>query len=116
MYKECAMRIVPLALSILLFVATFSPLRAQPAGVAARRAHLLHRGVNASLWFAQAEDYSPARLRSYTTADDVALMHSMGFDHVRVSIDADELMRGASPDGLNAPFVAELDRAVNTML
>jgi aryl-phospho-beta-D-glucosidase BglC (GH1 family) len=87
-----------------------------PASMAARRAQLLHRGVNASMWFAQATDYSPARLRSYTTADDIALMHTMGFDHVRLSIDGDELLRGAPPNGLNESFVAELDIAVNTML
>jgi hypothetical protein len=46
------------------------------ASPAARRAQLLHRGVNASMWFAQAGDYSPARLRSFTTADDIALMHA----------------------------------------
>ena len=83
---------------------------------ATRRAQLLHRGVNASMWFAQASDYSPARLRSYTTADDIALMRAMGFDHVRLSIDGDELLRGAPPSGLNGAFVAELDSAVNTML
>jgi endoglucanase len=87
-----------------------------PANAAARRAQLLHRGVNASMWFAQARDYSPARLRSYTTADDIALMHSMGFDHIRLSIDGDELLRDASPNGLNAVFVTELDTTVNTML
>ena len=86
------------------------------ASLAARRAQLLHRGVNASMWFAQARDYSHARLRSYTTADDIALMHSMGFDHVRLSIDGDALLRDAPPNGLNAAFVAELDTAVNTML
>lgn len=86
------------------------------ANLAARRAQLLHRGVNASMWFAQARDYSPARLRSYTTADDIALMHAMGFDHVRLSIDGDELLRAPPPNGLNAAFVAELDAAVNTML
>lgn len=89
---------------------------AEPQDVAARRAHLLHRGVNASMWFAQSNDYSTARLRSYTTADDIALMHSLGFDHVRLSIDGGELMRGATPDGLNTVFLAELDRAIHTML
>ncbi|HEX6496331.1 MAG TPA: cellulase family glycosylhydrolase [Acidobacteriaceae bacterium] len=90
-----------------------------PAGSssdAARRAQLLHRGVNASMWFAQASDYSPARLRSYTNADDIALMRAMGFDHVRLSIDGDELLRGAPTGGLNGAFVAELDAAINTML
>lgn len=85
-------------------------------GTAAARARLLHRGVNASMWFAQARDYSPAQLRSYTTADDIALMYAMGFDHVRLSVDADELLRDASPDGLNAAFVSELDTAIGTML
>jgi endoglucanase len=116
MYKGFAMRIVRAVLSILLLVATFSPLRAQPESVAARRAQLLHRGVNASMWFAQAEDYSVARLRSYITADDIALMHSMGFDHVRLSVDGDELVRGASPGELNTVFVAELDRVTHIML
>jgi endoglucanase len=86
------------------------------ASPAARRAQRLHRGVNASMWFSQAGDYSPARLRTYTTADDIALMHSMGFDHVRLSIDGDELLRNAPTGGLNATFVAELDTAVYTML
>jgi endoglucanase len=103
----------------------FTSAQSQPASLAdssvstspaARRAQLLHRGVNASMWFAQASDYSPARLRSYTTSDDIALMHSMGFDHVRLSIDGDELLRNAPTGGLNAVFVAELDAAVNTML
>lgn len=86
------------------------------ASPAARRAQRLHRGVNASMWFAQASDYSPARLRTYTTADDIALIHAMGFDHVRLSIDGDELLRNAPAGGLNATFVAELDTAVNTLL
>jgi endoglucanase len=87
-----------------------------PATVAARRAQLLHRGINASMWFAQAHDYSAARLRGYTTAQDIALMHAMGFDHVRLSVDGDELVRNAPPNGLNATFVAELDAALNTIL
>ncbi|HEV3151623.1 MAG TPA: cellulase family glycosylhydrolase, partial [Acidobacteriaceae bacterium] len=107
-------------LACLLLGSSFVAARSQPqtavANVAARRAQLLHRGVNASMWFAQARDYSLNRLRSYTTADDIALMHSMGFDHVRLSIDGDALLRDAPPNGLNAAFVAELDTAVNTML
>ncbi|HEY3989387.1 MAG TPA: cellulase family glycosylhydrolase [Acidobacteriaceae bacterium] len=110
------MRIVSTVLASLLLSSCVVAAQQPPASLAAERAHLLHRGVNASMWFAQARDYSPARLRSYTTADDIALMHSVGFDHVRLSIDGDELVRGAPPNGLNAAFVAELDSAVNTML
>jgi endoglucanase len=110
------MRIFRLASVILPLLLYFPSVYAQAADVAARHAKLLHRGVNASMWFAQARDYSPARLRSYTTADDIALMHSMGFDHVRLSIDGDELLRGAPPDGLNPIFIAELDTAIETIL
>jgi endoglucanase len=51
-----------------------------------RVAHLQH-GINASEWLAQSSDYSPQRLRTFTTLDDIARMHAMGFDHVRLSID-----------------------------
>ncbi len=79
--------------------------------------HLQH-GINASEWFAQsAEDYSAARTNRYTDARDIALMARLGFDHVRLSVDAAQLEhdpRGA--DGLNDEFVGRLDRAVDTML
>jgi endoglucanase len=112
-------------LGCVLLFCCFAPAQSRPANpaatsstgsLAALRAQRLHRGVNASMWFAQASDYSPARLRSYTNADDIALMHSMGFDHVRLSIDGDELLRNAPAGGLNPVFVAELDTAVKTML
>lgn len=109
------MRILRVVTLGLLFSSSFIA-HSQTNNVAAQRARLLHRGVNASMWFAQASDYSSARLRSYTTADDIALMYSMGFDHVRLSVDGDELLRNAPPNGLNSAFVAELDSAIHTML
>ena len=47
----------------------------------------MQHGINASEWLAQSRDYSPQRLRTFTTLDDIARMHTMGFDHVRLSID-----------------------------
>jgi aryl-phospho-beta-D-glucosidase BglC (GH1 family) len=83
----------------------------------ARARHLQH-GINASEWFAQsANDYSAARTNRYTDARDIALMARLGFDHVRLSIDAaplEQYPRGA--DGLNAEFVGRVDRAVDAML
>ncbi len=83
----------------------------------ARARHLQH-GINASQWFAQsANDYSAARTNRYTDARDIALMARLGFDNVRLSIDAvplEQYPRGA--DGLNADFVGRLDNAVDTML
>jgi len=83
----------------------------------ARVQHLRH-GINASEWFAQsANDYSAARTNRYTDAQDIALMARLGFDHVRLSIDAvplEQLPLGR--EGLNADFLARLDRTVGAVL
>jgi len=82
------------------------------------RAQHLKWGINASQWFAQsANNYSAARTNLYTDDGDIALMAKLGFDNVRLSIDAmplEQYPRGK--DGLNAEFVARLDHAVDTML
>jgi aryl-phospho-beta-D-glucosidase BglC (GH1 family) len=92
--------------------------RAAGLRIAFARAGHLKRGINASEWFAQsATDYSAARTNRYTDAQDIALMARLGFDNVRLSIDAaplEQYPRGA--DGLNAEFVGRLDQAVDTML
>src|SRR5215469_16509064 len=62
-------------------------LNAQSNSPAWKRAEHLKHGINASEWFAQSRDYSPQRLRTYTTLDDIARMKAMGFDHVRLSVD-----------------------------
>jgi endoglucanase len=62
-------------------------LLAQPASPAFQRVGHLRHGINAGEWFAQSRDYGPQRLRTFTTLDDIAKMHAMGFDHVRISID-----------------------------
>jgi len=82
------------------------------------RAQHLKRGINASEWFAQsASDYSAARTNRYIDARDIALMAQLGFDHARLSIDPEPLVRGTQgKDGLNAEFLGRLDRAVDTML
>ena len=83
----------------------------------ARARHLRH-GINASQWFAQSPgDYSAARTNRYTDAGDIALMARLGFDHVRLSIDAVPLEQyPQGKDGLNDDFAGRLDRAVDTML
>ena len=92
--------------------------RAASVRTAFARAEHLRRGINASQWFAQsASDYSAARTNRYTDAADIALMAKLGFDNVRLSIDATPLEgwpRGA--DGLNSEFVGRLDKAVDAML
>src|SRR5258708_19531547 len=53
------------------------------------RAEKLKRGINASEWFAQVYDkrgYTPEHFQSWTTPEDIALIKSMGFDHLRLSL------------------------------
>jgi endoglucanase len=93
------------------------PAQASDDGLAFRRAQHLRHGINASIWFAQSPgNYSVERLRSFTTSDDITLIHQLGFDHVRLSIDADPLLPWLRDPEVPSPFVAELDRAVKTML
>ena len=92
---------------------------AQQSGpdIAAEHARHLRHGINASMWFAQApRNYSKERLQTYTTPDDIALIAHMGFDHVRLSIDADPLVEWQRAHGNTTAFMTELDRVVNTVL
>ncbi|MHB8301904.1 MAG: glycoside hydrolase family 5 protein [Acidobacteriaceae bacterium] len=88
----------------------------EPSSLAFSRANNLRRGINASMWFAQSSDYSPQRLATYTTPQDIALIAAMGFDHVRLSIDAAPLLgwQRARPEGVS--FMTALDRAIATIL
>jgi len=83
-----------------------------------RLAHL-RRGINASEWFAQVYDklgYSKEHFQSWTTADDIALIQSMGFDHVRLSVDPEPMVLHHRPDELPAEYIGYLDTAVKMVL
>lgn len=111
-----------LAVVFALILSLGLPAAAQERGAALQtafaRARHLQRGVNASEWFAQSpNDYSAARTNRYTDARDIALMAHLGFDNVRLSVDAaplEQYPHGA--DGLNTDFLGRLDRAVDAIL
>jgi aryl-phospho-beta-D-glucosidase BglC (GH1 family) len=109
-----------LCLSVLLASALPAVAQDHAAGVqtALSRAQHLRHGINASEWFAQsANDYSAARTNRVIDDADIALMAKLGFDNVRLSIDAVPLEQyPRSKDGLNTEFVDRLDHAVDTML
>jgi endoglucanase len=80
----------------------------------ARAQHLRH-GINASEWFAQSGNYSADSTKKYTDDADIALMAQIGFDNVRLSIDAAPLTRGFfARDDSN--FIGRLDHAVDQMI
>ncbi len=76
------------------------------------RAARLKRGINLSMWYAQSSDYSAARLASYTTADDFRLIKSLGFDHVRLSIDPEPLLLEKQSGALRPEAIARLDHTL----
>src|SRR4026209_932429 len=106
-----------LVVAILHHVSTVSIFgQEKPAGLAARAAHL-RRGVNLSHWFSQAANYSKTHLETHTTAQDIALIKSMGFDHVRFPIEPAPLLAGTpDPSQLNSTYLQLVDNALDMML
>lgn len=85
--------------------------------LAFHRAEHLRHGINTSNWFSQSpNDYSVQRLRSFTTEDDIRLIRRLGFDHIRLSVDAEPLLAWQQnrPNGL--AFMGELDAVVKVAL
>src|SRR6266496_902208 len=86
------------------------------AELAKSRLARLRRGINLSHWFAQAGDYSKAHLESHTTAEDIALIKSIGFDHVRLTIEPAPLFNWEDPSRLKAEYLKYLDSALDLIL
>jgi len=83
------------------------------------RAQHLKRGINASEWFAQVYDkrgYTPEHFQAWTTADDIALIKSMGFDHVRLSVNPQPMFSAREPNKIPADYLVSLDAAVKMIL
>ena len=83
------------------------------------RAERLRRGINASEWFAQVYDkrgYTPEHFQAWTTAEDIALIKSMGFDHVRLSVNPQPMFDEHEPNKIPAKYLGYLDAAVKMIL
>jgi endoglucanase len=76
------------------------------------RAAKIKRGINLSMWYAQAQDYSAHQLETYTIATDFKLVHDLGFDHVRLSINPVPLIADESKGTLRPDAMARLDETV----
>src|SRR5947207_1799993 len=87
--------------------------------VAQRRAAHLRHGINLSEWFAQVYDpkgYTKEHLIGWVTADDIALIKSMGFDHVRLSVNPEPMMRHNMANHIPPDYLSYLDGAVKMIL
>jgi len=85
--------------------------------VRARFSHLRH-GINLSHWFAQSpgDDYSKEHLQTHTTVEDIALIKTMGFDHVRFTIEPAPLMTPGDPGKLKSNYLQYFDAALDMLL
>ena len=85
---------------------------------ASRLAHLRH-GINLSEWFAQVYDprgYTQEHFESWTTASDIALIKSAGFDHVRLSVNPEPMMDASHRQGGWEEYFGYLDSAMKMIL
>ena len=89
------------------------------ASLAFARAERLKRGINASEWFAQVYDkrgYTPEHFQAWTTVDDIALIKSMGFDYVRLSVNPQPMFNVREPNKIPEEYLGYLDAAVKMIL
>ncbi len=107
-----------LSVALVFALSAFAQDRAADTKIAFARAQHLKRGINVSHWFSQnASDYSAHHTNTETTLDDIAIIAKLGFDNVRLSIDATPLEQyPGGAGGLNDEFVTRLDRALDTIL
>jgi endoglucanase len=108
-------KLIPL---LLIFLGSSSLAQSGSSLVQRRAAHLRH-GINLSHWFAQVYDakgYTREHFDSWMSAADFALIKSMGFDHVRFTINPAPMMRHNQADQLPPEYLGYLDSAVKMML
>jgi len=104
--------------AILVCISILSSAQADSSLAKRRAAHLRH-GINLSEWFAQVYDpkgYTKEHLVGWVTADDIALIKSMGFDHVRLSVNPEPMMRHNMADHLPPEYVGYLDAGIKMIL
>ena len=92
--------------------------RTQETGLVNKRAMSLRRGINLSHWFAQSpgNNYSKSHLETHTTAEDIALIKRIGFDHVRFTVEPAPLFNAADAGTLNAEYLRYFDTALDMIL
>jgi endoglucanase len=111
---------LPKWIAIVLFLSSAALAQTVPTSAvpAARLAHIRH-GINLSGWFAQVYDskgYTKEHFQTFTTAADIALIKSAGFDHVRLSVNPQPMMDAARHRDGGAEYFGYLDAAVKMIL
>jgi aryl-phospho-beta-D-glucosidase BglC (GH1 family) len=105
---------------LFVFMVSVSFMEAQSSSsVPAARLATIRHGINLSHWFAQVYDskgYTKEQFQTFSTAADVALIKSTGFDHVRLSVNPQPMMDAARHHDGSAEYFGYLDAAVKMIL
>ncbi len=112
-------RITIVCLFLIALLASAAAETTSSATIAFTRAKHLQHGINASEWFAQVYDkrgYTAEHFQSWTTVEDIALIKSMGFDHVRLSVNPQPMFKEREANKLPADYMGYLDAAVKMIL
>src|SRR3954471_12541188 len=112
------MRKLILLFSVLVCISIFSFAQLNSSLAQHRAAHLRH-GINLSEWFAQVYDpkgYTKEHFENWTTASDITLVKSMGFDHVRLSVNPAPMLHHNRGDELPPEYLGYLDAAIKVIL
>lgn len=94
-------------------------LPAQDTSLPFRRAQHLRHGINLSHWYSQVFDpkgYTKEHFDTYDTAQDMELIKSMGFDHVRFTLNCAPMFQQGQADRIPADYLAMVDAAVKMIL
>ena len=105
--------------AILLSMSVLASAQTNASNVASQRASRLRRGINLSEWFAQVYDprgYTKEHFETWTTAEDIALIKSLGFDHVRLSVNPQHLFMHGHGFEIAPEPLASLDAAIKMIL
>ena len=117
--ERAAISAARIVFTLVISMSAAAPLFAQDSSVAFNRAHRLRHGINLSHWFAQVFDpkgYTKEHFDTYDTAEDMALIKSLGFDHVRFTLNPDPMFRRGQADRIPAEYLALVDDAVKKIM
>lgn len=105
--------------TIAILLTTVTSVFSQDTSLAFRREQKLRHGINLSHWFSQVFDpkgYTKEHFDTYDTAQDIALIKSIGFDHVRFTLNPDPMFRRGQADRIPTEYLAMVDSAVKMIL
>ncbi|MHB1021281.1 MAG: glycoside hydrolase family 5 protein [Acidobacteriaceae bacterium] len=109
-----ALRISVYVLALLFAVTTLQAQAAKDANsLAFARSAELARGINLSGWFGGTGDFSAHHLESGITPRDLALIHNLGFQYVRLGVDPRLVINHGVPAADAAQNLQLLDHAVD---